>query len=98
MIECVSYINESYALKVHQCSYGVEMFQMKCVLFAVVALMTVGGTVAIYGGQDAARAQFPFYAYIEAYKIPDLPVISKDFFMAFNKYSTKFMGISFKRK
>lgn len=61
------------------------MCQLKCVLFAVVALMTVGSSVAIIGGQDAARGQFPYFVYIEAYKTSDLPVICKHLKKTFTK-------------
>lgn len=49
-------------------------------LCAVVALMVVGSAVAIIGGKDADRGQFPYFAYLEVYKMPK-PVIS-------NRYST----------
>lgn len=45
------------------------MLQTKFILFAAVALMVVGSAVAIIGGQDAARGQFPYFAYLETYKI-----------------------------
>lgn len=61
------------------------MFQIKCVLFAVVAAMVVDSTVAIIGGQDAARGQFPYFAYIESYKTPDLPVDLIDSYIASRK-------------
>lgn len=54
---------------------NLKMLQTKCILFAVVGLTIVSSTIAIIGGQDAARGQFPYFVYIEAYKIPDLPVI-----------------------
>lgn len=44
-------------------------------LFAVVALMAVSTTFAILGGKDAARKQFPYFAYLESYKIAERPVI-----------------------
>lgn len=44
------------------------MSRMKFMLFAVVALIAIGSTVAIIGGQDAIRAQFPYYAYLKMYK------------------------------
>lgn len=44
------------------------MFQTKFILFAVVALMAVSCADAIIGGQNAARAQFPYYAYIKTYR------------------------------
>lgn len=44
------------------------MFQMKFMLFAVVALMVVGSTIAIIGGKDALRRQFPYYAYLKTYE------------------------------
>lgn len=57
------------------------MLQTKFLLFTVVGLMTVGSAIAIIGGQDAARGQFPYFVYLEAYKIPDLPVtFSYNFF------------------
>lgn len=37
--------------------------------------MAVGTTLAIIGGQDAKQGQFPFYAYLESYKLADKPVI-----------------------
>lgn len=43
-------------------------------LFAVVALMAVGTTFGIIGGKDAARTQFPYFAYLESYKIAERPV------------------------
>lgn len=45
------------------------MFQLKFMLSAVVALVVVGGAHAIIGGKDAARGQFPYFAYLETYKI-----------------------------
>lgn len=44
------------------------MFHTKFILFAAVALLAVGCAFAIIGGQDAARGQFPYYAYLNAYK------------------------------
>lgn len=44
------------------------MFQIKLVLFAIVALAAVSCVNAIIGGQNAARAQFPYYAYLKTYR------------------------------
>lgn len=41
------------------------MFQAKFMLFAVVALMAVSSAIAIMGGQDAARNQFPYFAHLK---------------------------------
>lgn len=51
------------------------MLQMKFVLFAAVALMAVGSTVAIIGGTDVFRGRFPYFALIKSYQMK-APVIS----------------------
>lgn len=51
------------------------MLQIKFMFFTVVALMAVRSTVAIMGGEDAARGQFPYFVYLEAYKSPKILVI-----------------------
>lgn len=38
-------------------------------LFAAIALMAIGSAVAIIGGQDAALGQFPYFAYVQTYKV-----------------------------
>lgn len=43
-------------------------------LSAVVALMAISSAVAIIQGKDAAAGQFPYFAYLESYKIADIPV------------------------
>lgn len=51
------------------------MLQTKFMLFGAVALMAIGSAVAIINGKEAARGQFPYFAYLESYKIADIPVI-----------------------
>lgn len=67
------------------------MLPTKFMLFAIVALMVVGSTFAIIGGKDATRGQFPYFAYLESYKIAEKPVIiqTKIIFMCHKKNSTK---------
>lgn len=48
---------------------------LKFMLFAVVALMVKGCAVAIIGGQDAAREQYPYFAYLETYKTNKLDLL-----------------------
>lgn len=38
-------------------------------LFGVVTLMAIGSTIAIIGGKDALRRQFPYYAYIKTFEL-----------------------------
>lgn len=40
------------------------MLQIKVILFAVVASMAVDSSLAIIGGQNAVRSQFPYFAYL----------------------------------
>lgn len=37
-------------------------------LLAVIALMAVDSTIAIIGGQDAARSQFPYFAHLKTHQ------------------------------
>lgn len=45
-----------------------KMFQIKFMLFAVVTLMAVNSAIAIIGGQDAYRSQFPYFAYLKIHR------------------------------
>lgn len=58
-----------------QFSHSSKMLQTKSMLFAVVVLMAVSTTFAIIFGKDATRTQFPYFAYLESYKIAEKPVI-----------------------
>lgn len=53
----------------------IKMFQIKFMLFAIVALMSISTTFGIIGGKDATRGQFPYYAYLESYKLAEKSVI-----------------------
>lgn len=55
------------------------MLQTKFTLFSVVVLVAINGAMAIMGGDDADRGQFPHFVYLEAYKSPKMPVILKQF-------------------
>lgn len=52
-----------------------KMLQIKFIFFAAVASTIVGSVVAIIGGKDAIRGQFPYVAYLEVFRLPK-PVIS----------------------
>lgn len=45
------------------------MFQIKLMLFAIVALMAIDSTFAIIGGQSASRSQFPYFALLKTHRL-----------------------------
>lgn len=44
-------------------------------LFAVVVLAAINCAVAIIGGEDAARGQFPYFVYFESYTIHKIDLV-----------------------
>lgn len=44
-------------------------------LFTVVALTALNCTVAIIGGEDAARGQFPYFVYFESYNTHKIDLV-----------------------
>lgn len=45
------------------------MLQTKFMLIAAIAFMAIGSAIAIIGGQDASLSQFPYFAFLETYKV-----------------------------
>lgn len=51
------------------------MLQIKFMLFAAVVLTAINSTVAIVGGEDAVRGQFPYFVYLESYIIRKIDLV-----------------------